>query len=224
MQLNQLPTLVYTKPGNKERQISVANQLDNRRFAHWDFVYGTTDDAGDDRHGRGRNYTQLVRRDHAAILRDLDPPLLFLEDDIKECHWTNEIDPPEESPLVYLGVIRHGPPRAAAECRKNWTGQTYSYGRLVFQPIDATWCRIGGAWGSHCMLWLDKNAMLTAARLLDVSTSACDTVYAWLQAKLYCVTRRLPIWYQADGRHDRQTGPLLFQNVWPTRPFRSQGD
>jgi hypothetical protein len=198
-----LNTVVYTAPLDSRRSHNVEKRrercreiLDGFGFTNWRFEYGTSHE----------HYWIPIPGDHARLLRENDPPFLFFEDDIepRDFHANVNIPPCH---LAYLGGGRGGDRRGIVAARAHLpfpcTVRTaYRYG---YTPLGRTWMRIYGMWFCHALLWLDKRVMLEAADLLERYHQAVDTTYALNQWRWLVLCRRIPLFWQADGHHYRDT-------------------
>ena len=199
--LPAVKTLVYTvagkgrggSPGDWRRE-RIAQILTRCGFSDWSFFWGRP----------AERYWTAIPRDHAGILLGNRPPLLVLEDDAELRDWRPNIVAPMGCGVAYLGGGRSGDGRgltaaAAAGIRFE---RAYRYG---YQAIDSDWMRIFGMWFSHAILWLDRDVMLDAAALFISRDEAIDTTLAREQWRWNVCCRRVPIFWQNDGHHWRDT-------------------
>jgi hypothetical protein len=172
-------TIVYTadRPHCTARHPRVTKILNSLKFTNWRFF-----------HGRACTpYWDLIRPEYASLLRENEPPLLILEDDIEVYDFHADIDPPAESEVVYLG------------------GGTMGLADGIRSAIDDRWLRISGMLYAHAILWLDRRAMREAADAIATRPQPHDITLAENQARWLTVCARRPLFFQDDGRHAKET-------------------
>jgi len=199
--LPNVKTFVYTTPQSKPR--GIAHEARRRRcleimtvygFTDWRFFYGTSSSP----------YWVGIPKDHARLLRENEPPLLILEDDIEPRAFCANVTPPAGAEVVYLGGGRGGDMGGINAARHAGLPlkRTYGYG---YELIDADWMRVYGMLYSHAILWLDKRVMLEAAQLLDSQRRPIDGTIASAQWRWQTACRIVPMFWQRDGHHRGET-------------------
>ena len=194
-------TYVYTVAGSRYRddphvwrRARCEEFLTRAGFRNWQFFYGT----------RSAPYWRGIALDHADLLRSHDPPLLILEDDIEVRDWAANLAIPGECEVAQLGGGRGGDRRGIYAARAFGLRPLECY-RYAYLPVDTEWIRVFGMWFCHAILWLDFGAMREAADLLTRLGEMVDGVYAISQWRWNWYCRRIPIWFQNDGHHYRDT-------------------
>jgi hypothetical protein len=202
--LPSVKTFVYTVPWNRHRQERVRPMLDRFGFTDWQFFTGRK--------------TQVQWRDYSLdtidFLRNYDPPLLIMEDDISPRDWQATIRVPPGAQLAMLGGICEGISRAVRHACENFpnvkhSGHTqgprgYRYG-YAYSEVNGEWMRVYGMLAAHAQLWLDKKCMLEAADKLSEMRYPIDTTFACEQWRWQVICRKVPIFWQDDGHHYFQT-------------------
>ena len=194
-------TIVYTISGSRYRddphvfrRARCQEFLERAGFTDWRFFYGT----------RCEPYWRGIAEDHARFLSELFPPLLVLEDDIECRDWRANIDVPAECEVAELGGGRGGDRRGIYAARAAGLRPIECY-RYAYLPVDTQWMRVFGMWFCHAILWLDLGVMREAADLLRLRGEMVDGVYACEQWRWNWYCRRVPMWWQNDGHHFRDT-------------------
>ena len=209
-------TVVYTVQDsghrwrqNEWRRVRVSQIMERLGFTDWQFYWGA----------RSVPYWRAIPFGHAELLRKFDPPLLILEDDIEPRRFVANVKIDERCELAYLGGFRSGDSRglAAASAAGLSFKRAFRYG---YQDVDADWMRVFGMWGTHAILHLNRRVMLELADLWEQSGLAVDTVTAWNQWRWQVHCRRVPMFWQNDGHHLRntfsytkETGPMVGPGV-----------
>jgi hypothetical protein len=187
-------TVVYTLPGHVWRHERVRQILGACGFGDWEFFFGT----------KTRNYWETIGRDHAAIVRRYQAPLLVLEDDVELRAWRGNVRPAAGAEVCYLGGFRSGDRRGIVNARLRGLRPEESF-RYGWLPVDDCWMRVFGMWGSHAILWLDRGAQLEAADLWCRELRMVDEMLAVNQWRwqVHCLYE--PMFWQNDGHHFRDT-------------------
>jgi len=174
-------------------------------FSDWQFFYGTNNSDQLDKWGRGKDYWLYIPQDHAKLLRDNEPPLLILEDDIQPRDYKPYVAVPIGAEMVYLGGGKGGDSRGTKAAFRNLEDEEiYRNHQHSFQIIDDEWMRIFGMWFSHAILHINKMVMLEVADALG-ARRPIDTTLAMQQWRWNVVCRRVPMWWQDDGKHRYDT-------------------
>lgn len=201
LDLRDVRTIVYTcRSGTwhgyrgDRRRDRCTQILDALGFRNWDFFYGQ----------RTEPYHAGLHAGHSHLLREYEPPLLILEDDIEIRVPRTVISPPIGSQVLYLGGGRRGnergirAARAAGQAIRRCSGYGYSL-------IDTDWMWIVGMLYAHAILWLDKSVMMDVAALYQASDGQIDWLLAEIQHRYGVACLRRPIFFQNDGHHLRET-------------------
>lgn len=203
--LPNIKTFVYTTAHQTARHERVRRFMDHAGFTDWQFFYGTNPSEELDGWGRGKDYWRYIPRDHARLLREHDAPLLILEDDIEPRDYQPDVTVPIGAEMVYLGGGRGGDRRGTEAARRNIKDEEiYRNHRHSFQIIDDDWMRIFGMWFTHAVLHINKAVMLEVADHL-MKSRPIDTTLAIEQWRWNVVCRRVPMWWQNDGKHRSDT-------------------
>jgi len=217
--LPNIKTLVYTvdKPHCIRRHKRVQKMLDGYGFLDWSFHYGPIGDP----------YWQAIRPDYAALLRDHEPPLLILEDDVAVRDYRADITVPSDADVVYLGgggawssgKLTHMAIKALPDL------PIYRSRQIGMMDVDEVWVRVFGMFSTHAILHVRKSIMLEMADLIDAADYPVDVTFGMNQWKWNCLLRRIPIWWQDDGHNGWGTfeyGPLPPESVgqWRNRANR----
>ncbi len=194
-------TYVYTT----EREASRAGVTDHRqrrvqeiltafRFRDWQFYYGKVTP----------QYYSEIWKGHIEILRREEPPVLILEDDIEPRAFSANIHIPGRTQVACLGGGRSGRSEGIDAGRAAGIPfrRSYRYGWL---PIDNEWMRTVGMWFTHAILWLDRQAMDKTCDLWESEQDMIDNVTAKNAWRFRWITRRIPMFWQNDGHHFRDT-------------------
>ncbi len=96
--LTDIPVVYINLDEHTERRDSIQSSLENLGFKNIIRVSGFKDPIGK----RGCAYS------HALALEEIDPPFILLEDDCLPLNFTDEIEVPDESDAVYLGISSWG--------------------------------------------------------------------------------------------------------------------
>jgi len=196
-----VPTVVYTTsapvgrgPSREWRRKRIRTALNTFGFREWQFFSGASCDP----------YWKQIPLDWAAILREREPPLLILEDDAEPRAFRANLELPACAEIAYLGGFRGGESRgtknaiaAGLAVRRKFS---YSY-----SEIDSCWFRVFGMWGSHAVLWLSRAAMIEFAELLETLGRPVDSVFAQEQYRRVFACVKMPLFFQNDGHHIRDT-------------------
>lgn len=164
------------------------------RFTDWSFFRGEIT----------REYYTTIWKGHIEILRRGVFPVLILEDDIEPRAWSANISVPEGTHVAMLGGGRWGPSggiEAAIAGGAKWKRGV----RYVWQDVDAEWMRVSGMWFTHAQLWLDPVVAEIMCRLWEEWQQPIDTVTGMNQWRFRWLCRRVPIFWQNDGHHFRDT-------------------
>jgi hypothetical protein len=120
---------------------------------------------------------------HIDILRSERCPLLILEDDAKHVHFQGEIEVPDDTDAVYLGVS-HG-----------------NRGYLAL-PVDEDWMRISGVLATQSILYLTDSYREAVADMAEDfvynKNTPFDVGCAALQESYKVITPTRPWFVQAD--------------------------
>jgi len=199
--LPEIKTIVYTadKPHCRARHAGITAMMRNFGFQNWGFYLGKA----------GEPYWQAIRPEFAAILRQHDPPLLFLEDDAKPRDFQPRLRIPPGTEVAYLGgggSWPGGPLVPAARARLPEVA-IYRVREIGFADIpgETEWVRVFGMFGTHAMLFLDRRVMLEMADTIDATNEPVDVAFGGNQWRWQCALRKIPLWYQADGHNDGGT-------------------
>jgi hypothetical protein len=153
-------------------------------------------------------YWHGLRDGHAAIIGQARPPVLVLEDDIRMRAAATWLDTPAGCQVAYLGGSRSGTDigaRAAiAAGHKLRRRHKWSY-----EPVDKEWVRVFGIYNTHAILWLDPTVQSLVAAELSTWPRSVDSYLAENQHRWVCCLRRVPLFWQGDGHHDRDTWRYL---------------
>ena len=194
-------TYVYTVRGSRYRgdphvfrRGRMMEMLERLGWRDWQWTWGT----------RCEPYWRGIACDHARLLRENEPPLLILEDDCEIREWRANIEAPAEAEVLQLGGGRGGDRRGIYAARLAGLDPIDCY-RYAYLPVDTQWMRVFGMWFCHAVLWLDLGVMREAADLLARLGEMVDGVYAISQWRWNWYCRRVPIWWQNDGHHYRDT-------------------
>ena len=197
----KIKTIIYTTKHQTARHKRVRRLMDARGFEDWQFHYGFNPGSAVDGWGRGKDYWAYIPEEHAEMLRQYEPPLLILEDDIAERAYFDVVTPPLGADMVYLGGGRGGDRRGVYAAATRVPEDIYPYYRYAYQPIDNTWIRIFGMWFTHAILHIRKEVMLDVAAKITARVRPIDTSLAIEQWRWNVVCLRIPIWWQDDGKH-----------------------
>lgn len=96
--LTDIPVVYINLDEHTERRDSIQSSLEDLGFKNIIRVSGFKDPIGK----RGCAYS------HALALEEIDPPFILLEDDCLPLNFINEIEVPDESDAVYLGISSWG--------------------------------------------------------------------------------------------------------------------
>ncbi len=204
--LPSVKTFVYTTPWQTGRHERVKRLLDGYGFTAWKFFFGTQPDTTGyrDGWGRGKDYWAFIPKDHAKLLREHEPPLLIFEDDISPRDFRPTVTLPAGAEVAMLGGGRGGDWRgvnAAAQSGGSW----YRAYRYAYQPVNADWMRVAGMWFTHAILHVDRRIMLEMADWWERVNRPIDTTLAREAWRWNLVCRRVPMFWQDDGKHRRDT-------------------
>jgi hypothetical protein len=203
--LRQIETVVYTcEPvglagaAYHRRRLRISTTLDSLGYSNWRFFRGEVTEP----------YWQGLRDGHAALIGSVAEPLLILEDDVSPRDASTVIKIPDGCQVAYLGGSRGG----------SWRGVLNAFGngrrlqrrhKWAYEPIDSEWVRSFGMWNAHAILWLDRIVRDEVAGELQKWRGTVDQYLAEQQYRWYCCLRRVPLWWQADGHHERDTWAYL---------------
>ena len=189
-------TIVYTLARSIDRHPRVTALLDGYGFQDWSFFYGAPSSP----------YWAQIPHDHAAILRAHEPPLLILEDDIAPRDFQPWVVPPIGAQLVYLGAGKSrrgsGLGNARRILKRQRINQAHQYG---WENIDRTWMRVYSMLYTHAILYVDRRAMLEVADAISSTGWQIDVTLARRQWRWFCACRKIPMFWQNDGRHKDET-------------------
>lgn len=96
--LTDIPVVYINLDEHTERKNSIQSSLEDLGFKNIIRVSGFKDPVGK----RGCAYS------HALALEEIDPPFILLEDDCLPLNFIDEIEVPNESDAVYLGISSWG--------------------------------------------------------------------------------------------------------------------
>ena len=96
--LTDIPVVYINLDEHTERRDSIQSSLEDLGFKNSIRVSGFKDPVGK----RGCAYS------HALALEEIDPPFILLEDDCLPLNFIDEIEVPNESDAVYLGISSWG--------------------------------------------------------------------------------------------------------------------
>ena len=96
--LTDIPVVYINLDEHTERKDSIQSSLEDLGFKNITRVSGFKDSIGK----RGCAYS------HALALEEIDPPFILLEDDCLPLNFIDEIEVPDESDAVYLGISSWG--------------------------------------------------------------------------------------------------------------------
>ena len=194
--LPDVPTFVHTTAWQTARHERVRGILGQAGFSNWRFIYGEKSDP----------YWINIPAEHAAILRSHEAPLLMLEDDIWPRAYAATIRPPADAEMVYLGAGKSRRNWGVQRAMRAWRGHPV---RRIHQycalDIDATWMRIAGMLYTHAILYLDTRIMRQVADLITSTGKQIDVSLAREIHRWNVVARKVPMWWQNDGRHKDET-------------------
>jgi len=189
-------TIVYTLPDAKGRHERVRHILDAEGFSDWEFFYGK----------RSNPYWVQIPHDHAKLLRENEPPLLILEDDIEPRLFRPWVMPPAGAELVYLGAGKSRRGTGIRNAKRALPGhkisQAHQYG---YENIDATWMRVFGMLYTHAILYVDRRVMREVAEAISSTGWQIDVTLARMQWRWFCACLKIPAFWQNDGRHRDET-------------------
>jgi len=201
--LPDVPTIVYTcdKAHCVARHPRVRQILGDRKFSNWQFLFGASE----------YPYWIPIRRDWIEQLRQREPPLLWLEDDIGVRDFHPWIQYPDGYDVIYLGgggAWRNSGLVSAA--RSHLPGlEIRQVGAIGVADIDDQWVRPFGMFGVHAVLFLEKRSMLEIAQAIEegwaVGKREIDVIIGANQWRWNCALIRTPMFYQADGHNDAGT-------------------
>ncbi len=192
--LPQVKTIIYTTRWQIDRQWRVAEILTSLGFADWRFEYGE----------KTRPYWKGIAKGHARLLTENEPPLLILEDDIEVRTFVANLSVPDRCQIAYLGGGRSGDKLGRIKTAREFPESKPQYGYRYWDE-SADWFRFGGMWFSHAILYLDKKAMDELAVEWLIRDNAIDTTLARSQWRWRCHCRKIPLFWQNDGHHFRDT-------------------
>ena len=176
------------------RQARVRQILTAFGFRDWQWYFGRVTP----------NYYSEIWKGHCEILRREDPPVLILEDDVEPRAFVANVQIPAGAQVACLGGGRIGRTEGIAAGRA--AGIPFlRHGMYGYIPIDRDWMRTTGMWFTHALLWLDKAAMLQMCDLWEAAEDMIDNVTAKESWRFFWVTRRVPMFWQNDGHHYRDT-------------------
>ena len=220
--LPDVPTVVYTADKQRfdQRRESIKQTLESLHFSNWRFVWGKPTEP----------YWAGTRADYAAILRDNQAPLIFLEDDCAARDFKPWAKIPTGVQVAYLGGGAWGTNWYSHLNKANLPGlkitQVRHFGvagiRDEAEQPNPDWVRVLGMLGSHAMLFLDRPTMLEISKAITegwhgTGGAPVDQTYAANQWRWMCALRRVPMFFQRDGHNDwityqystaRISGPL----------------
>jgi hypothetical protein len=192
--LQEVPTIVYTTKWAITRQQRICVIMNAFGFTNWHFFFGE----------KTTPYWRDIPSDHASLLRSHKPPLLILEDDAEVWKFTANIQIPDGAEIAYLGGGRSGDRYGRSEFHKKFPAARDAFG-YSYADLNEDWMRIGGMWFSHAILYLNERVMHEVADRLTASPSPIDTTLARCQARWNVQCRRIPMFWQNDGHHLRDT-------------------
>jgi hypothetical protein len=215
--LPDVPTVVYTcdKPNCVARHPRVTKLLTRLGFADWRFFWGTP----------GVPYWENIPREHAQLLRENEPPFLILEDDIALRDFQPWIAPPPGAELVFLGGGAGGRQSAIRNARQHLPGMEirnlhgYGYAKIDGHP---DWVRVFGMYYTHAILYTSKAAMLDVADQLCSRRSQIDVILGHEMWRWFCALRNVPMFWQDDGHHRKETYEYATPEPPVTREERRQ--
>ncbi len=194
-------TFVYTVSGSRYqhpphifRRQRCSELLGRLGFEQFSFFWGR----------RCEPYWRAIAEDHAELLSTHEAPLLILEDDIEYGDWQSNVMLPVGAQVLQLGGGRGGDRRGIYAAR--WAGlKPIDCYRYAYLPINTEWMRVFGMWFCHAILWLDTAVMREAAALLRTRGEMVDSTYACEQWRWQWYCRYVPMLWQNDGHHFRDT-------------------
>ena len=177
-----------------KRQARVTEILTALKFRDWQWFVGK----------RTPNYYSEIWKGHIQILQSHELPVLILEDDIEPRGWQANITVPAGCQAAQLGGGRGGR-REGVEAGIAAGLPFRRQHRYGYIPIDDEWMRITGMWFTHAILWLDREVAADMCRRWQESRDMIDNVTAFNQWRYFWACRRVPMFWQNDGHHFRDT-------------------
>jgi hypothetical protein len=213
--LPAIRTIVYTadKPHCRARWPRIDNIMKSLGVRSWSLFVGKA----------GNPYWQAIRPEYASLLRQHEPPLIILEDDIGLREFRPQIEVPADGEVIYLGgggswrnsgLVREG--------RRHHPELTiYRSGEIGFAdlcPYNQEWVRVFGMFGTHAILYPDKRVMLEMADAIERHNEPVDVAFGRNQWRWNCLLRRVPMFYQNDGHNDAGTYSYPLVKDWVSKP------
>ena len=199
LSLIDLPTIVNTPDPNgqkgeryrprRERMIRVLTELG---FTNWRFNYGAT----------SIPYCASHCADQARLLRTMEPPWLFLEDDAEPAWPPSHFVPPIGATRLHIGGDWHGVDLArklAWRTRRNWRREN----GYLWVPYDRDWFFQAGMLAFHAIVWLNRQSAAATADYIEQKQGAVDAVVSELDGRFpaACPTR---CWFWQNDGHNGQ--------------------
>ena len=180
LRLTDIPVIYINLDDQPERREQIEKSLNELGFKNVIRVSGFKDPIGK----RGCAYS------HALALEEIDPPFILLEDDCLPLNFVDNIEIPDDTDALYLGISSWG--------RMN----SHSGPFVQYQKLDNGLVRVYNMLGAHAILYLSQEYTSLCSKIAkngyDISDHQ-DIGFAEVQRYYNVYTFDDPFFYQTSS-------------------------